>query len=128
MERVSEQLAESWDRTSSKIAELVKDLVQTHRDEILECWADSGESKYPISVNVQLKGAANAPLVTTKISWARKYSDEASEQVDDPNQPDLFRGANGENDSNVVEADFEVEEPKQLNAPTPALTNGGTEE
>jgi hypothetical protein len=87
--RTTPALADAWDATAKTSASLLEDLLVTNRDEILNCWAESGLAAYSLSVNLTLKGAANAPLITLKLSWVAKHSDEASEQIKDPNQPEF---------------------------------------
>jgi hypothetical protein len=67
----------------------VQSLIEDHRKEIGEHWLASEKAKIGLSFGVTLAGAASSPLVTVKLGFSKKFSDEASIQLSDINQAQL---------------------------------------
>jgi hypothetical protein len=78
-----------FERIKDEVGDLVADLMHTHRKEIAETWMGTEDNKLNISFSASLSGAATAPLISVKMSFAKKFSDEASRQLDDANQAQL---------------------------------------
>ena len=74
------------ERVAATIAERVRDLVFNHGDEIKEAWINDENNKCALSLSTTLTGAVSCPLVVVKLSFAKKTTDEASQQLDDPVQ------------------------------------------
>lgn len=82
---------EAGKAVANKAAEVISGLIIVRWDEIIESWGD--EPKFSISANITLRGEDGQTKVTTKVSFAKKVTDEIEAYVDNPGQELInFRG------------------------------------
>ena len=77
------------DNVITTLAGLCGDLVSDHWQDIKDTWAQEEDCKCKISLAVSLEGAMTAPRVSVKLGFSRRFSDEASVQLHDPNQAEM---------------------------------------
>jgi len=73
---------------SEKVAEAVKDLLQSYWPDILDTMAD--EPKFGVNFPVMLRREGNGWRIETKISFSKKVSDSRDDYVDCFQEPIVF--------------------------------------
>jgi hypothetical protein len=69
-----------------KALNLIEELLVTHWAEIVDIAGDDDAQEVGISLSLGISFASTTPFIKTKISFSRKFTDEASAYAEDPNQ------------------------------------------